>query len=93
MRRLQSTVPVLAAVALACLASIAPASADPYDYPWCAQGPSFGYPGQCMYQTYAHCQASISGQYLACGENPRFLFREQAQPRQPQRRYRRIDHD
>jgi len=81
----------VAAATLAGFAGIAPASADPFDYRWCAQGPSFGYPGQCMYQTYEQCQASISGQYLACGENPRFLFREQAQPQRP--RSRHIHHD
>ncbi|WP_338026564.1 DUF3551 domain-containing protein [Bradyrhizobium acaciae] len=76
----------LGTMALAGAASIEPASADPYDYPWCAQGPSLGYPGECAYQTYDQCLASVSGRYLACGENPRFLFRAQLQP-EP-RRYR-----
>jgi hypothetical protein len=95
MRLSRLAVLALGAVTLAGFASIAPASADPYDYPWCARGPSFGYPGECMYQTYEQCQVSVSGQYLACGENPRFLFREQShsepQPR-PRRRYRHARH-
>ncbi|WP_426438049.1 DUF3551 domain-containing protein [Bradyrhizobium genosp. P] len=57
------------------------------------RGPSFGYPGECMYQTYEQCPASVSGRYLSCGENPRFLFREQARAQaqpQPRRRHRHI---
>lgn len=71
---------VLGTMTLAGAASVGPAAADPYDYRWCAQGPSLGYPGECAYQTYQQCQASVSGRFLACGENPRFLFREQAEP-------------
>ncbi|WP_414645611.1 DUF3551 domain-containing protein [Bradyrhizobium sp. 6(2017)] len=84
---------VLATMTLAGAASVTPASADPYDYPWCAQGPSLGYPGECAYQTYDQCLASVSGRYLACGENPRFLFRPQlqAEPR-PHRRWHRHRH-
>ncbi|WP_407167552.1 DUF3551 domain-containing protein [Bradyrhizobium sp. ORS 111] len=69
------------------VAGIGPASADPYDYPWCAQGPSLGYPGECAYQTYEQCLASVSGRYLYCGENPRFLFREPPPPRPYSRRH------
>jgi hypothetical protein len=78
---------VLGTVTLAGAASITPASADPYDYPWCAQGPSLGYPGECAYRTYEQCLASVSGRYLYCGENPRFLFSEPPPP--PPRRYQR----
>ncbi|QPF88421.1 DUF3551 domain-containing protein [Bradyrhizobium genosp. L] len=60
---------------LAGAASVGSASAQ--DYPWCAQGPSLGYPGECAYQTYQQCQASVSGRFLACGENPVVLFRRQ----------------
>jgi hypothetical protein len=77
----------LGAATLAGFANVTPASADPYDYPWCAQGPSLGYPGECAYRTYEQCLASVSGRYLACGENPRFLFREQSQS-EPQPRWR-----
>jgi Protein of unknown function (DUF3551) len=84
----------LGAALLAGVASTGSASADPYDYPWCAQGPSYGYPGECMYQTRRQCLASVSGIFLACGENPRFLFRDQPRPwppSQPRRRHRHID--
>nr|WP_249143965.1 DUF3551 domain-containing protein [Bradyrhizobium lablabi] len=69
---------MLAALALAAagatmMASTAPAAAA-YDYPWCAQGKSYGYPGECSYQTYQQCQASVSGRNLYCGINPRFAF-------------------
>ncbi|WP_198964512.1 DUF3551 domain-containing protein [Bradyrhizobium sp. C9] len=83
MRASQMAMLVLGAMTLAGAASIRPAAADPYDYPWCAQGPSLGYPGECAYRTYQQCLASVSGRFLACGENPRFLFREQLEPEQP----------
>jgi hypothetical protein len=44
------------------------------DYPWCTQGRSVGYPGDCSYQTYGQCMASASGRSLYCGINPRFAF-------------------
>lgn len=91
MRASQMAMLVLGAMTLAGAASIRPAAADPYDYPWCAQGPSLGYPGECAYQTYDQCLASVSGRYLACGENPRFLFRAQLEPEQP-RPYRHRHH-
>ncbi|WGR94535.1 DUF3551 domain-containing protein [Bradyrhizobium sp. ISRA443] len=80
---------VAGAVMLTGIASISPASADAYDYPWCAQGPSLGYPGECAYRTYEQCLASVSGRYLYCGENPRFLFREPPEPRRYYRRHAR----
>ena len=83
---------VLGTMTLAGAASVKPASADPYDYPWCAQGPSLGYPGECAYQTYDQCSASVSGRYLSCGENPRFLFREPPPPPPPRRHHRRHRH-
>ncbi|WP_082076996.1 DUF3551 domain-containing protein [Bradyrhizobium sp. LTSPM299] len=94
MRLSRLAVLALGAMMLTGVANIAPAWADPNDYPWCAQGPSWGYPGECMYQTFEQCEASVSGQYLACGENPRFLFREQSQfqslPQPHRRRHRHV---
>ncbi|MDH2386014.1 DUF3551 domain-containing protein [Bradyrhizobium sp. CER78] len=92
MRTSQMTMLVLGAMTLAGVASITPASADPFDYPWCAQGPSLGYPGECAYRTYEQCLASVSGRFLACGENPRFLFSEPPppSPRRHQRRHRTV---
>lgn len=87
MRTSRLAVLVLGTMALAGAAGITPAAAD-YDYPWCAQGPDLGYPGECAYQTFEQCQASVSGRYLACGENPRFLFR-QPPPPSPRRDHRR----
>ena len=89
MRTLRLAVLVLGTMTLAGAASIDRASADPYDYPWCAQGPSLGYPGECAYQTYDQCLASVSGRYLACGENPRFMFREPPPPPPSPRRHHR----
>jgi len=61
----------------------APAAAR--DYPWCAQGGDYDYPGECAYRTYEQCQASVSGRLLFCGPNPRMDY---GQPQQPRRRPR-----
>ncbi len=47
-----------------------------YDYPWyAARARAPAIPGECAYQTYDQCLASVSGRYLALlAENPRFLF-------------------
>ncbi|MCL2713079.1 MAG: DUF3551 domain-containing protein [Alphaproteobacteria bacterium] len=66
------------------------------DYPWCAQGQGYGYPGECSYETYAQCQASVSGRMLGCGENPSYLFSAADDPRpmrRPHRHHRRHHHD
>jgi hypothetical protein len=68
--------------------TVLPASAqpyDPYDYPYCLQGRDYGLPGLCQFTSYAQCEASASGTFSYCGENPRFAF---AQPEQgPQARW------
>jgi len=60
------------ATGFATFASSVPARA--YDYPWCTQGRSVGYPGDCSYQSYAQCMASASGRNLYCGINPRAAY-------------------
>ena len=60
---------------IATLAGSAPAAA--IDYPWCVQGREIGYPGDCSYATYAQCQASASGRYAYCAQNPIFAFGQQ----------------
>jgi hypothetical protein len=72
MRKLGFVMITALATGFATLASSGPAKAD--DYPWCTQGRSVGYPGDCSYQTYAQCMASASGRALYCGINPRFAF-------------------
>lgn len=71
----------LAGLGVGSLAGIAPAAA--YDYPWCAQGKGYGYPGECAYRTLQQCQASVSGRLLTCGINPRAAYNQQ----RPARRY------
>jgi Protein of unknown function (DUF3551) len=71
-----------------------PASAQPYDsydYPYCLQGRDYGLPGLCEFTSYAQCQATASGTFSYCGENPRFAF---AAPRygQPLQSYARMHH-
>ena len=87
MTRGQIVLAALAAIVLAGLAGTAPAAAS--DYPWCAQGGEYDYPGECAYSTYEQCQASVSGRILYCDRNPRFAYSQMQQPR-PQRRARPI---
>ena len=51
--------------------SLAPASAASR---YCLQGPDWGYPGNCQFQTYQQCMASASGTYAYCGINPREAY-------------------
>ncbi len=79
MRKLVLTMLAFGAAGVATLATSAPVAA--YDYPWCAQGRELGIPGECAYETYAQCQASVSGRDLYCGVNPRVAFGQQQAPR------------
>jgi hypothetical protein len=72
MRKFGFVVMALLVTAAASLAGPSPAKAD--DYPWCTQGRSLGYPGDCSYRTYEQCMASASGRALFCGPNPRMAF-------------------
>ena len=67
-----------AAAFVATVFTALPATAhDPYDYPYCLQGRSWGYPGLCYFTNYQQCQASASGTDAYCGPNPRSLFESQ----------------
>ena len=84
MRMTQLALPALAAMVLAGFATATPAAAR--DYPWCAQGGEYDYPGECAYSTYEQCQASVSGRLLYCDRNPRLAYQQQVpQPRSPRR--------
>jgi len=76
MRKFILAVMAFTVVGAATLATSAPAAA--HDYPWCVQGVGVGYPGECMYTSFAQCQASASGRLASCGMNPRFAY---SQPR------------
>ncbi len=80
---------IIGASALAAMMFTAlPASAqpnDPYDYPFCLQGRTWGYPGLCQFTSYPQCQETASGTDAYCGPNPRFLFASHPHGRQPHR--------
>lgn len=80
MRKTQLALLTLAATMLAGSVTITPAAAR--EYPWCAQGGEYDYPGECSYSSYEQCQASVSGRLLYCDRNPRFAY-SQVQPAQP----------
>ena len=63
-----------AALALGAISAIGATPAAARDYPYCAQGRGFGYPGDCSYSSFAQCQASASGRNLSCNVNPRAAF-------------------
>jgi len=85
MRKTQLALLGLGATLLAGFSAVTPAAAR--DYPWCAQGGEYDYPGECSYSTYEQCQASVSGRLLYCDRNPRFTYSQVSpvQPRQPRR--------
>lgn len=72
MRKLILVVMVVAASGAATLSTSAPAAAR--DYPWCLQGRSVGFPGDCSFTSRAQCMASASGRRLTCGANPRVAY-------------------
>ena len=72
MRKTQLALLTLGATVLAGFVTVTPAAAR--DYPWCVQGVGVGYPGECMYTSFAQCQASASGRLASCGMNPRFAY-------------------
>jgi hypothetical protein len=84
--RIQLVIAALAAIVLAGLADMTPAAAR--DYPWCAQGGEYDYPGECAYSTYEQCQASVSGRLLFCDRNPRFAYGLDRSTQPPHRRVR-----
>lgn len=73
---MRTTILAIATVVAGFAASVAgSAPAAAYDYPYCLQGRGIGIPGECLYRTYAECQASASGRALSCNINPRVAFR------------------
>ena len=85
MSRTKLLLAALGAALLASFVHVAPATARAY--PWCAQGGELDYPGECAYQTYEQCLASVSGRLLYCGPNPLVAYGQTAQP-QPRKRVR-----
>lgn len=89
MRLMQLALPALAAIVLAGFVTVTPAAAR--DYPWCAQGGEYDYPGECSYSTYEQCQASVSGRLLFCGPNPLVAYGQAPRPQsRTQRRARPV---
>lgn len=62
---------LLAASGLAMVAA-APAEAVGTRYPYCLQGSEYPGLSNCSYTSYEQCQATASGRYLYCVENPYF---------------------
>lgn len=61
---------LFAAVTLAALPMIDAPAAQARDYPFCLVGRDFAGFGECLYNSYAQCQASASGREAQCAANP-----------------------
>jgi hypothetical protein len=57
--------------------SITPVPAGTKQDTYCLQGRAWGYPGNCLFSSYAQCMAAASGTGAACGINPQYLFAPQ----------------
>ena len=57
--------------------SISPAPAGTVQDTYCLQGRQMGYPGNCMFSSYAQCMATASGTASYCGINPQYWFAHQ----------------
>jgi Protein of unknown function (DUF3551) len=70
---------VLALLAMSGLAIVgtaagtAPAHAIGTKYPYCLQGNEYPALSNCSYTSYAQCQATASGRFLYCMENPYYV--------------------
>lgn len=62
----------LAAAAGGTFFALSPAHAVGTRYPFCIQGDEFPGLSNCTFASYEQCQATASGRYLACIENPFF---------------------
>ncbi|MCK1388617.1 DUF3551 domain-containing protein [Bradyrhizobium sp. 21] len=88
-KKVQLALLALGATVLAGFATVTPAAAR--DYPWCARGGGYDYPGDCTYSTYEQCQASVSGRLMDCGPNPLVAYGQAPQPQpRTQRRTRPV---
>lgn len=61
---------LLAGAALAAMPMIDAPAAQARDYPFCLVGRDFAGFGECLYDSYAQCQASASGREAQCAANP-----------------------
>jgi hypothetical protein len=66
----------------------APAEAVGTRYPFCIQGNEIPALSQCNFTSYEQCQATASGRFLSCIENPYYNPREDYEPRATRGRHR-----
>jgi hypothetical protein len=81
------TLALLAAGGLA-LAATAPAGAVGTRYPFCMQGEDAPGLSDCHYTSYEQCQATASGRFLYCIQNPYYTPGGEYDPRATSRRAR-----
>jgi hypothetical protein len=80
-RRLNMKSFIIAALAASTILAGGVSPAAAHDYPYCLQGRTWGYPGNCEFTSYQQCLASASGTDAYCGINPRVAFAQQGRQR------------
>ena len=83
---------LFAGLALTGLAVFGSGSAQAAPYRYCLTEGIANGPGTCYYNTYAQCQASLSGRWGYCQLNPYYAFAEQYRPVVQPRKIRRHRH-
>ena len=69
---------VLATIAaVTTVGTMSPAPAEAIQDRYCLQGRQWGYPGNCLFSSYAQCMATASGTDAYCGINPQYAFARQ----------------
>jgi Protein of unknown function (DUF3551) len=72
MRNCKIVLALLAVSGLAVLGT-APAQAIGTRYPFCIQGNEYPALSNCTFTSYAQCEATASGRFLYCMENPYYI--------------------
>jgi Protein of unknown function (DUF3551) len=80
---------LLAASGLA-MAGTAPAAAFGTRYPFCIQGDEYPGLSNCTFTSYQQCEASASGRFLSCIENPYYNAGVDPRPYRNRRRVRSV---
>jgi len=84
-----------ALIVLTAIPAFQPTPAEARDYRFCLREVDRfgGGPTTCYYDTFAQCQASASGRWATCIENPAFAYGQHKVPRHKEpRRARRSHH-
>lgn len=81
MKKLSLIVIAAASLSVSATANAGPRLPNPgAEPPYCLQGSTYGYPGNCQFWNYRQCMATASGTHDGCGINPRYAFSTNVPP-------------